>query len=36
MLLTFVSRGSSLDMVAVLAAIVLLALGFALTEFRRR
>jgi hypothetical protein len=36
MLLTFVPRGSSLDVFAVLAAIMLMVLGIALAEFRRR
>jgi len=36
MLLTFVARSSSLDLVAVLGAAVLLMLGLALAELRRR
>ncbi len=36
MLLTFVARNSSLDMVAVLAVVALLVLGVAIAEMRRR
>lgn len=36
MLLTFIARSSSLDLIAVLAAVVLLGLGLAIAEMRRR
>ena len=36
MLLTFVARNSSIDMVAVVAVIALLVLGLAIAELRRR